>query len=71
MKKEKKKYLDKSRKGAKPEGYKFSGVENRYYDSDVSEVLKEIERYRSETRKGFVSISEIILIMKNLGWKKC
>jgi hypothetical protein len=40
------------------------------YDDDETEFLKAVERYKRERRRPFPTLSELLGVLKGLGWRK-
>ncbi len=46
------------------------GHDGSLYTDDENEILAACARYKAEHRKGFLSVTEIVWVMRGLGWEK-
>jgi hypothetical protein len=45
-------------------------VSERIYDDDEAEFLRAVERYRDRTGRRFPTLSELLAVLKGLGYRK-
>jgi hypothetical protein len=43
---------------------------NRLYDDEEAELLRAVDEYKRKTRRAFPTYSEILAVVRSLGWRK-